>query len=185
MKGQAPKGHLNPSNLHDFGLHIPGPFFFSQRNVSIFQSFWSKKRWLKLSLKVSLILPSHQKNPVIESFSLWESDGRPSDHWVWKVVELPSLEIADHIPGSSKCVKFVPFHQQKPTQWQKFYISWRSRSHSLEKWGGWKTSWVSLLGFFPLFSGANKMWVLGSVVSYPSDFYQSQLTKATRITSTS
>ena len=31
------------------------------------------------------------------------------------------------IPGSSKCVKFVPFHLQKPTKRQQFYISGRSR----------------------------------------------------------
>ena len=32
-----------------------------------------------------------------------------------------------YIPGSSKCVKFVPFHQKKPTKRQTFYISRRSR----------------------------------------------------------
>ena len=32
-----------------------------------------------------------------------------------------------YIPGSSKCLKFVPFHQKKPTKRQKFYISRRCR----------------------------------------------------------
>ena len=31
-----------------------------------------------------------------------------------------------YIPGSSKCVKFVPLHQKKPTKRQDFYISRRS-----------------------------------------------------------
>ena len=39
-----------------------------------------------------------------------------------------------YIPGSSKCVKFVPFHPQKPTKRQPFYIfyiSGRSRYEHL------------------------------------------------------
>ena len=47
---------------------------------NIFQIFCQNKVRLKLSLKVSLILPSHQKNPVMESFSPCESDGHPSDN---------------------------------------------------------------------------------------------------------
>ena len=41
------------------------------------------------------------------------------------------MDVAD-IPGSSKCVKFVPKFTQKTYQgWQKFYISGRSRYTSI------------------------------------------------------
>ena len=64
----------------------------------------------------------------LSSLTLWSlwAFGRVSVNFlmfVWLFMEALSIGI----PGSSKCVKFVPFHQQKPTKRQKFYISRRCR----------------------------------------------------------